>query len=404
MFRILVFGVVLLGALSHGVQGQAAPIPPKVVAEYKAYKTSLLDKDFKGALKHAKLAWKNAESTVGDSQLTGDLAYNYGFLASKMAKSKLAAEAFERSVALAGYSPGNAALVRLEREVELTSALMSAEQNKKAWTVLGQAREFAAAHNLDDTVFAGELMVHQGLLKHNRANSVAKHGLAPAYKTGTNLSRVQPKNRKGSHLSRLQSNSADYARVALEIFEKDVENARPDYMASAYKLIGFSHERDKEWMDAALMYQKSMLIQKEYSDLEDVAYVSIVGRWLNARNYLRRADELELAREKGLCKCWPYDEEENVTATALKRVPPHMPRKATTSGYAIVKFDVDDDGNVVNPIIVHSWPEKVYVKSSLVSVRKYKYETKADGPADAQRKGLITTIHYYLRDYDGNPI
>ena len=109
-------------------------------------------------------------------------------------------------------------------------------------------------------------------------------------------------------------------------------------------------------------------------------------------------------KKLGICKCWPFEGEKNIQAEVIKRVPPKMPARATTSGFSIVKFDLSDDGKVINPKIVYSWPKKMYDKSSMRSINQWQYEAKADGAPGAQREGIVTTINYLLQTRSGNPI
>lgn len=366
-----------------------AKIPPNVIAAYKSYNSALEEKDYKTALQHAKTAWQEAENTLGDSKLTGDLAYNYGFLSGRLGKVKEAVKPLMRSADLAHHAQQDAALIRLEREVEVATILLAANEKTKAWKRLDIAREFAGANNLDDSVFAGELMVHQSRIIANRANRQAK------YSYNTIGSRI---NREGTS-NKIQSRSAQFSYDALEIFDKHPETSRKTFIAIAHKLIGFSHERDKEWKEALLAYQKAMEVQKTYSDINNRAYITTIGRWINVRTHFTHDVGYKEARKQGLCKCWPYHQESAIRAVPIKRYPPNMPSKASTSGFSIVRFDLDDTGKVINPEILQSWPEKMYDKSSMRSLKKWKYETKEDGKDGAQRTGIVTTIKYILTDY-----
>ena len=390
MRALFVFGLVFT-ALLFGAPVKAA-IPEEVMTAYKAYNTALEQKDYKAAIKHAKTAWQNAETAMGDSNTTGNLAYNYGFLAARFGKMENSVEAITRGVDLAHLAKKDGALSRLEREVELVSVLLVLNKRNKAWKRLDKAREFAGENNIDDSVFAGELMVHQSRLVADNANRASKYSLSAL---GTRFNRTR-------RAEKIQSKSAQFSYDAIDIFDKNPDTARASFKAIAYKLIGFSHERDKEWEEALLAYQESMKIQQAYSDIDDRGYITTIGRWINVRTHFLHDLEYEEALEQGLCKCWPYDKEKNIRAKPIKRVPPIMPRKASTSGFSIVRFDLDDDGNVINPEILNSWPVKMYDRSSLNSLKRWKYETKADGKDGAQRTGIVSTIKYILTDYMGN--
>jgi len=400
-------------ALSSWVSLAAAkPLPPEVTEPYKAYNSSLAQKDYKAALKHGKKAWQEAEKRLGDSKTTSALAFNYGNLAMKMGDFKSAIEPLTRSADLAHLEGEGAPLIRAEREVELIGALINTKDYAEAKNRLTEVEQHNIDNDIADSIFAGELLVHRARLSHIVANRSAKR--APATlgsRTGIGTA---------DRTVRLQSKSSVYAQKALDIFDKHPAQTQLSYKALAYQYIGFSHEREKEWLEAALAYQEAMLIRKTYSDLENPGYAIILGRWMNARSHVYRAGrsnravaknrkddkagEWDTLADLGICKCWPYENESAVRAEAIKRVAPTMPSRATTSGFSIVQFDLSDEGDVINLEMVHSWPVKMYDRSSLRAVKQWKYEPKSDGVEGAQREGIVATVHYYLQTRNGDPI
>jgi len=77
-----------------------------------------------------------------------------------------------------------------------------------------------------------------------------------------------------------------------------------------------------------------------------------------------------------------------------------MPKCAIypASGYAIVEIDLADDGSVLNPRILTSWPEDLYDEPSLEAVDKWVYTPRTPEETDSDRKDIVTTIRYMLRD------
>ena len=402
MRRGLTFVFIICFAALICTTVRADPTYDAVMKPYKAYTEALKNKDVKSALKHAKTAWEQAEILLGDHKATGDLAYNYGYLAIGARKIEAAIKPLERSVDLAELAGEGAGLTRLERDVVLTSVLMALSKRDKANRRVNAALKFAEANNLNDTVFAGEIMVHKARLIAGRANSKAKF---------PNAASITNMNKKGkrSIVNRTQWRSAKYAQEALDIFEKHPGLAQRKFKAAAYKLIGFSHERDKEWLEATLAYQKAMALQKEYLQRGEQASITTIGRWTNTRMHLLAEIGEKEAIKKGLCfYCWPYTGLKGATkhiAHPIKRVPPKMPNRVTTSGFSFMKFDLDDAGKPINIRVIHSWPEKVYDKSSIVAIKKWRYTPRVPEETDAQRKDIQTTIRYILTDYNsGDPI
>ncbi|MBL4869707.1 MAG: TonB family protein [Robiginitomaculum sp.] len=365
----------------------SAKTPPEILSAYKAYNSALQKNDLKGALKHAKTAWKEAEKSLGDAKLTGDLAYNYGYLAGRLGEVNAAVNPLIRSADLAHLAKQDAGLIRLEREVEVSTILLAINKRIKAWKRLNRARKFAVENNIDDSVFAGELMVLQSRVMASKANIVAENSNFPTSQ------------------EKVQSKSAQFSADALEVFSKHPETSRKSYIANAHKLIGYSHERNKEWRQALLAYQKTMEIQKTFRDFNDRSYMTTIGRWINVRTHFMHDISWEEAKIQGLCECWPYHQESNIKAIPIERIAPKMPREAQTSGFSIIKFDLDDAGNVINSEILQSWPKKIYDKPSIRALKKWKYETKQDGKDGAQRTGIVVPITYVLTGYlTGDPV
>jgi len=393
MRREFIFVIIVwfIGLASTGAY--ADPIPDAVMNPYKAFTTAFQSKDYKTAMKHVKTAWTEAEKQLGDSQTTGDLAFVYGKLALQLGDGSAAVQPLMRSADLAELTKKDGALIRLEREVELATALLSNNQKTKAWKRIDKARAVAGANGLDDSIFAAELRVHQARILATNANRVAKYSEDKL--VGTRIF-------KKDKVSGAQSKSASYASDAIAIFEKQPEQTRWDYLATAYKLIGFSYERDKEYFTAAMAYQKAMDVQKQHLKFEDTAYIRTVGRWSNTRTHILSDMDLDEARDKGLCDCWPFHEQIDRVAKPVKRMAPNMPSKAFTSGFSFMKFDLDDEGKTKNVQILHSWPEKIYERSSKMAVKSWRYTARIDGETDAQRTGIVVPIKYILTDYYGS--
>lgn len=397
MFRTIIFAIIICFVSLAHISANAGSIPDEVMKPYKASLAALRDNDFKSALKHSKEAWKQAEALLGDNKTTGDLAQNYGLLAMRTSDLESVAVALERSAELAHLAEKDGALIRLEREVTLITILLTIKKRDRAHQRIDDALEFAEANNVNDTVFAGEIMVHKARLIAGSANSRAKKLKSPR------VSRLIRSGKKSPAI-RMQWRSAKYATTAIEIFEKNPKLARAEYSAIAYKLIGFSHERDKEWLEATLAYQKTMAIQGKYLQREEAASITTIGRWTNTRMHLLADMDKEEAYKKGLCKCWPYNHassEVKYIAKPIKRAPPKMPSRASTSGFSFMKFDLDDDGKPINIKIIHSWPEKMYNKSSIAAVKRWRYTPRVPEETDEQRKNIRTDIRYILTDYYG---
>ncbi len=381
--RVLIFSILSLLLFLPHISARAK-VPPDILEAYKAYQVEMKSGHLKDATKYAKLAWQRAEKELGDDVTTGRLALNYGRLLANAHEFKKAIPLLTRSADLAHLETEAPVQERLSRELELAIVYFAAGEKGKAAPRLREARQFAQEHGLDESVVAGEIRIFQARLKADSANH---------------------RHFRGSIIA-TQARSAKLAQEALDIFNKHPDEVSDTYMATAYKLVGFSHERKKHWLEAALAYQKAMLILKKSMGFEDKPFITTVGRWANARTHVLGKMSREEAESRGICRCWPYDGKKiKRLAKPVKRVPPRMPKTAFTSGFSFVKFDLDDEGKPINIKVLHSWPKDIFDKSSIRSVKKWRYTPRQDGETDEMRKGIVTQITYILTDYfGGDPI
>ena len=382
-------------AIALSVPGLAnAKTPPDVLKAYKAYNASMEKGDFKAAIKHAKTAWEKAESSLGSHVMTGDLAYNYGYVEKNQGDKSKAIAAFERSVELASLHSSDAAPLQLEREVELVSSMDGVSKDKKLAKRINGAVKFAEANGLGSSVFVGELYVHESNICSRRLNFRVRNSQR---QTGSLINKAA--NEEG--IQEANKKCAKTAKKAAEIFDRNVSDARPLYIAIANNYIGRSHEASKNYLGAVLSYQKARLAIEDVYGRETPFVAETIGRWMNARNYLKRRKQLEHAESQGLCKCWPFANDRPHVAIT-KWAEADFPAKAltasssATSGYALVQMDVSDEGLPVNVRILNSWPKKVYDKSSLKAAKKLEFAPKTGDEPEGYRKDVTIPYNYYI--------
>lgn len=132
MRRGLFFSFIVGFLLLTGIRVYADPIPDEVLRPYQASKTEMQNKNINAAAKHAKIAWEKAEELLGDSETTGNLAYNYGLLALNQKQNKSAAIAIERSADLIVVTDKKTGLRRLRREETLAVLLIALDKRDQA--------------------------------------------------------------------------------------------------------------------------------------------------------------------------------------------------------------------------------------------------------------------------------
>ena len=368
-----------------------AKTPPEIMNAFKAYKSSMQSNDYQNAIKHAKTAWQKSETLLGDHVMTGDLAYNYGYIEKNRGEKRKAIKALERSADLASLKKSDAAGFRLEREVELVSSMDGITKDSALKNRIKNAIKFAKSNGMGSSVFVGELHVHE--------TSVCSRRLA--------LKMQEHKRQIGSKINRSSTEDgvqdgnkkcAQIAQKAVDIFDNNVSNARPVYVASANNYVGYGFESKKNYLAAALSYQKARETIEGVYGRNDALVAKTIGRWMNARNYLKRKGQLAHAESQGLCKCWPFKDDRpqvEVTKWSEADFPANALRRS--SGYAIVQMDVSDAGVPENVRIMNSWPEDIYDKSSLTAAKKLEFAPKTGNEPSGFRKGITIPYSYYLR-------
>ncbi|MEP3892024.1 MAG: hypothetical protein ABJN69_16325 [Hellea sp.] len=351
-----------------------AKTPPEVLKPYKAYRLALESGNASEALKQGYEAWQQAETLLGDSKMTGDLAQNFAIIKNTTNDKKVTKNqklAHERSMALTSGYGADASIMYLERGVNLMNFHLLNQKNNKAYFLSKKLAKYSEENSLTTTTFYAETLTQQAgyyasKSKHRQAEKIAKKAIdAFAQKTDTYVTPIP-------------------------------------ILANLYE--GYGLEGQNKSLEAALSYQKVMESLDGIGPEEHPLAAKALGRWSHMRMVLRNEGKLEEAENKGLCQCWPYDKPRNENLKPVKRVPPKMPSKAYVSGFSIVQFDLDDSGKPINPEILVSWPKDLYERSSLKSLAKWEYTARTDEETDGDREDLVTTIRYVLTDQFGDVV
>lgn len=353
-----------------------AKTPKEIAVPYKAYVAALEANQKKEAAEFAYTAWQAAETTMGEHQTTGDLAANYADIDIKAdgERSKDQIKAAKRALELSSFYEADADFIYLERGVLLMQYHQGNGDKSKVRKQADDLIDYAKANDQDRSVLYAEVLT---------------------LKASTLIER-----RDGKNIVKLTDE-------AIDVFSDPSDTYVSGYRILANLINGFGHEYEEDILEAALSYQKVMdsVGHLEYGKYPIVGRA--LGRWSHMRARLTAAGEIDDAREKGVCDCWPYDVERNESVKPLKRFPPKFPSSAlrqSVSGYSIVQFDLSDSGDVINPEIIISWPPDVYEKSSLRSLEGWKYSPRQPQETDEDRQKLITTIRYNINDRFGRPV
>lgn len=387
-------------ALCLALGGTAfAQTPPEVLKAYKSYNTAMAQNDFKSALKHGKAAWKAAESIMGESKTTGDLAFNYGFLAKSRGLTKDAVPALERAADLSSLTGDKAAEVKLERTVELIAAYESLGEHSDVKKTADAALEAAEKANLGQTVFAGEILVHRALNCSRTANRAARRLVGKPTST-----RLAVNSAKDEHTSSIQQRCSRDAESASKIFAANPKMSRPKYVALAANQVGYAYERDDDWVNAIMSYQTAREAVETVYGRDNDFVMGAIGRWVHARAQLDFAGDLDKAKSAGLCDCWPYDVNTEKVAV-VKSVKADLPRNAVeikSSGSVILKADVSDTGATENVRVVHSWPAGEYDKTAIKAFSQYQYAPKTGYEPEGYRKDVVDVFNFIIYNESTN--
>lgn len=378
-----------------------AKTPTEVLTPYKAYKSALADGNFETARDQAYEAWRKAEKLLGDTRITGDLAFNYATIPPEKQNSdgtisaayraskkhgvstktyKRIEEAFSESIKLAHFHEDMGAEVEVQRRItsfafDLTRARISNGKfvTRADTTDLYKLEKAIEGFGLIGTTYEAEL-----------------NALRSQYY------QIQGEDRK----------ALEYSDKALTLFQV-ADDALPSAYPYVVKLVrAKSLEKLGDRLPAALQFQDVMQNLEGQLDAEHPFVNQAFSRWIWLRNEIERDGELEKAEEAGLCKCWPFNEYINKAVPAI-RIPPIMPRRAKRSGHVIINYDVDDEGIPYNITEVSS-SSKVFVEAALKSVEAWRHvnvadETHADFNPDS-RKNITSTITFLLSDESGRII
>jgi protein TonB len=85
----------------------------------------------------------------------------------------------------------------------------------------------------------------------------------------------------------------------------------------------------------------------------------------------------------------------------LVRIDPDYPMRARQrriEGWVVVEFTISSSGTVKDPVVIASHPGKIFDRSALQAIRKWKYNPKIEGGAAVERSGVKVRLDYVMED------
>jgi protein TonB len=86
-------------------------------------------------------------------------------------------------------------------------------------------------------------------------------------------------------------------------------------------------------------------------------------------------------------------------AVPLVRINPEYPMRARqrgVEGWVTIQFTISKAGTVVDPVVVGSQPRKVFNRSALQAIRKWKYNPKIKDGVAVERPGQKVTLEFSM--------
>jgi len=314
-----------------------AKTPKEVLEPYKEYRTALEDKNKTLAAEKAFEAWQVAEDLMGDTKTTGDLASNFAelnprYLAEKAAWKHII-KAHKRAIDMSTLYDEDPGGVEIDRRTKYLSWLVS---NVKKSSGVGWERNY------------GPKKLNQRIQELGMSGSTFD---AESMAFSAQI----------AMLDKDWKDAEQHSKAAIKLFDNRTdgifsvyEYAVPIYLARAYA------ETDRP-VDAALTYQNLMTKLEKKGGHDNAISSNAYAEWLRLRDEIISKKNTDLRAPQVVDFVVPAGRTEELSP--LVRQPPIFPSSFLTgskSGFVKVKFNVDINGYVINPVITSSTNKKLH--------------------------------------------
>lgn len=346
-----------------------AKTPKEVLEPYKAYRAALAADQKSEAADFAYKAWQIAEDLMGDSKTTGDLASNFAELRPRYMNEKQAwkqvMKAHKRAIDLASLHTSEPDVVEIDRRIKYLS-----------WQIPNLSKNVPGAKSKKySTARLKERIIETGMQGSTfHAETLALSAQAAMINEDWDDVKTE-------------------SLAALDLFDNRTdaiasiyEYAVPIYLARAYSEL-------ESPIDAALTYQTLMTKLEVRGGHNNPISADAYAEWLRLRDEVA---EMKSTNPRAL-------EVVNFTVPAgrttellpLVRMPPKFPSSFTRgskSGFVKLKFNVDIDGRVINPIVVSSTKESLH-EAALDCLKDWRYTPNLP---EGKSRDVETTIRFDL--------
>ncbi|WP_421792134.1 energy transducer TonB [Hyphobacterium sp.] len=378
--------IALLCGLLLAASASAQGLPQAVADAYRAYESALDAENWAEAARQAETAWRAAEEGGVAPETTTVLAANFGEVALLIGNNAGSAEAYERAVELMG---------RRHEDVATRSTYL-----RYAAQARFLLQDYRATKRLSREAVQGFERLPEG-----EARSVGLyHG---------NMLRAF------AHMNDREAiRGGDFAQEAMEALG-DIGPVQNDDTASLTFLAGLSSAVRRQEEDAAYYLTISSYINNAIGSGPDAS--AIATAWAS---YIRgelqpgeRAELLRRLRDSGYAPaecstngegCYPFDWASQfgeavdvLDAEPVERRPPRYPDDAAMagiSGFALLRFDVTSEGEIIDPEAVYSIPVTSFGEASLRALRDWEYRPAMVDGVPVDREDIVVRMEFYMEN------
>lgn len=357
------FGVLALSGVAQ------AKTPPEVIEPYKAYVAAIENGDKELAVATAYEAWQAAETLMGETKTTGDLATNYALLdpatfEGNSAKKRIF-DAFKRSIDLASLHSEDAGEIEIQRRLDYLYWAPEKGVNPGGGYDLDDLSKRITELGFGGTSFEAE---SEGL-------KTQEYWLNRKWKKTIEA---------GERSMAIFKGSDDGVLSAIRYLV-------PIYLASAY-------DEQKDSIKAALTYQRLITDLDAHNAHDNRVSGKAYAEWLRLRD--------EILEEEGddprieLIRNYTIPDGRTAELQPLFRQAPVFPSafsRGKKSGAVEFVFDIDEEGYVENADIVSSTDVRLH-DASREALKLWRYTPNIP---ENKRKRIKSKIRFDLANASG---